>query len=58
MQSEFIANGVRYSIQMTPRSKRDCEATPEIKPDLTLWTSKQRRAVKLPGSLTTPKEPA
>lgn len=43
MNTKFENNGIRYSLVVTPRSRREVEQEVEIKPDRTLWTSAQKR---------------
>lgn len=43
MNSNFTSNGIRYSLLVTPRSRREVEQEVEIKPDRTLWTQLQKR---------------
>jgi len=44
MQTEFQNAGVRYSIQVIPKSLREVEAqAQEIKPDPELWTPAEKK---------------
>jgi hypothetical protein len=44
MNSNFVNQGVRYSLLVTARSRREVEeAATDIRPDYSLWTTETRR---------------
>ncbi len=59
--TKFVSNGIRYTIVGPMSLKEWHERALDIKPDLSLWSSKQKRtALRLrlePGQKREPKDP-